>query len=64
MEGRRRKRDLAVVAVTDEVIGMAAYMGIDALNRMTGEGDVVSGAAMHVEARRWPRWRGASRTCR
>ena len=50
MEGRRRKRDLAVVAVTDEVIGMAAYMGIDALNRMTGEGDVVSGAAMHVEA--------------
>jgi putative ABC transport system permease protein len=49
MEGRRRKRDLPVAAVVDEVIGMAAYMGIDALNRMTGEGSVVSGAAMYVD---------------
>jgi len=49
MEGRRRKRDLPVTAVVDEVIGMAAYMGIDALNRMTGEGAVVSGAAMYVD---------------
>lgn len=49
MEGRRRKRDLPVAAVVDEVIGMASYMGIDALNRMTGEGSVVSGAAMYVD---------------
>lgn len=49
MEGRRRKRDLPVAAVVDEVIGMASYMGIDALNRMTGEGSVVSGAVVYVE---------------
>lgn len=49
MEGRRRKRDLPVAAIVDEVIGMASYMDIDALNRMTGEGAVVSAAAMFVD---------------
>jgi putative ABC transport system permease protein len=49
MEGRRRKRDLPVGAAVDEVIGMASYMDIDTLNRLTGEGDVVSAAAMFVE---------------
>jgi putative ABC transport system permease protein len=50
MEGRRHKRDLPVTAVVDEAVGMASYMDIDALNRMTGEGAVVSGAAMYVDA--------------
>lgn len=49
MEGRRHKRDLPVTASVDEVIGMALYMEIDALNRMTGEGAVVSAAAMYVD---------------
>jgi putative ABC transport system permease protein len=49
MEGRRHKHDLPVTAVVDEVIGMASYMDIGALNRMTGEGAVVSAAAMYVE---------------
>ena len=49
MEGRRRKRDLPVSAIVDEVIGMASYMEIDALNHLTGEGDVVSAAALYVE---------------
>lgn len=49
MEGRRHKRDLPVVAIVDEMIGMTAYMQIDALNRMTGEGDVVSAAALYVD---------------
>lgn len=49
MEGRRHKRDLPVTASVDEVIGMASYMNIDALNRMTGEGAVVSAAAMYVD---------------
>jgi putative ABC transport system permease protein len=49
MEGRRLKRDLPVSAVVDEVIGMSAYMEIGALNRLTGEGDVVSAAALFVE---------------
>jgi len=49
MEGRRRVRTLPVAAVVDEVIGMASYMAIDALNHMTGEGDVASAAALYVE---------------
>ena len=49
MEGRRRKRDMPVSASVDEAIGMASYMHIDTLNRLTGEGAVVSTAAMYVE---------------
>jgi putative ABC transport system permease protein len=49
MEGRRHKRDLPVTAIVDEVIGMTSYMDIDTLNLMTGEGAVVSAAAMYVE---------------
>jgi putative ABC transport system permease protein len=49
MEGRRLKRDLPVSASVDEVIGMASYMQIDTLNRLTAEGAVVSAAAMYVE---------------
>jgi putative ABC transport system permease protein len=49
MEGRRRKRDLPVSATIEEVIGMASYMQIDTLNRLTGEGDVASAASLFVE---------------
>ncbi len=49
MEGERRKVDVPVSAIVDEVIGMASYMEIGALNRLTGEGDVVSAAALFVD---------------
>lgn len=49
MEGRRHKRDLPVSAIVDEVIGMASYMEIGALDGLTDEGDVVSAAALFVE---------------
>lgn len=49
MEGRRRKIDLAVGAIVDEMIGMSSYMEIDTLNRLTGEGAVVSAASLFVE---------------
>ena len=49
MEGRRRKVDIPVSAIVDEVIGMSAYVEIDTLNRLTGEGAVVSAAALYVE---------------
>jgi putative ABC transport system permease protein len=49
MEGRRHKRDLPVTATVEEVIGMASYMEIDTLNRLTGEGAVVSAATMYVD---------------
>ena len=49
MEGQRRKIDVPVSAIVDEVIGMSSYMEIDTLNRLTGEGAVVSAAALFVE---------------
>jgi putative ABC transport system permease protein len=49
MEGQRRKIDLPASAVVDEAIGMSSYMEIDTLNRLTGEGAVVSAAALFVE---------------
>jgi putative ABC transport system permease protein len=49
MEGQRRKIDLPVSALVDEVIGMSAYMEVDTLNRLTGEGAVVSAAALFAE---------------
>ena len=54
MEGKRRAADVPVSAIVDEVIGMASYMEIGALNRLTGEGDVVSTAALFVEPSAWP----------
>ena len=54
MEGKRRKGDLPVSAIVDEVIGMASYMEIGALNRLTGEGDVVSAAALFVDSSALP----------
>ncbi len=49
MEGRRLKRDLPVSATVDETIGMASYMGIDTLNRLTAEGATISAASLYVE---------------
>jgi putative ABC transport system permease protein len=49
MEGRRRKLDLPITASVDEMVGMASYMEIETLNRLTGEGPVVSAAALYVD---------------
>jgi putative ABC transport system permease protein len=50
MEGRRQKRDVVVAATVEEILGMSAYMDIGALNHLTGEGNVISAAALIVEA--------------
>jgi putative ABC transport system permease protein len=49
LEGKRKKLDLPVSATVDEAIGMASYVDLDALNRLTGEGDVVSQAAIYAD---------------
>jgi putative ABC transport system permease protein len=54
LEGRRRSRDVSVGATVDETIGMASYMEINALNRLTGDGGVVSAAAIFVDAAALP----------
>jgi len=48
----KRTVDLPVVAVASGYIGQTAYMDLTALDRATGDGDVISGARLAVDAGR------------
>jgi putative ABC transport system permease protein len=49
LQGARVQRDVEVVGLTAELMEMQAYMDRDALNRLLGEGDSLSGARMKVD---------------
>jgi len=49
-EGRRFTRSIPVAAVTTSYIGSVAQMELGVLNRFMGEGDVISGAYLLVDA--------------
>jgi putative ABC transport system permease protein len=49
LEGRRDTREVIVAGVVREFTGVAAYMDLDALNRLVREGDAVSGAFLAVQ---------------
>ncbi|HSN97383.1 MAG TPA: FtsX-like permease family protein, partial [Candidatus Nanopelagicales bacterium] len=49
LDGRREIRDVPVAALVDDLVGATAAMDIDALNRLLGEGDTVSGAYIEVD---------------
>lgn len=51
MEGRRRTRTIQVTALAEQYIGLAAYMELDALNRLAGEGQALSGAYLLTDPR-------------
>ena len=44
LDGRRRVRQVPVVGIVEEYMGTSAYMEIDALRRLAGEGDTLTGA--------------------
>jgi putative ABC transport system permease protein len=50
LEGGRPRRQLPVTGIIDELIGMAAYMDIRALNRLLREDTTISGAFLAVDA--------------
>lgn len=50
LEGRRVKREVVVVSLVRELIGLAAYMDLHALHRLLREGQVISTVAVTVEA--------------
>jgi putative ABC transport system permease protein len=52
LEGRQRRVSAPVVALVNEYIGVQAYMHLDAMNRLLGDGDVVSGAWLAVAPER------------
>lgn len=49
LEGARPMRSVAVAGVVDELLGLSAYMDIQALNRLMQEGHTISGAFLAVD---------------
>ncbi len=54
LEGRRLVRQVPVVRIIRQYIGLAAYMDRRALNRLMGEGDIISGAHVLSDSRAEP----------
>ena len=50
LDGRRRVQDVRVTGIVEEYMGTSAYMDIDAVRRLGGEGDTLTGAFLQVDA--------------
>jgi putative ABC transport system permease protein len=50
LEGRRPTRAVPVAGLAEQYLGMAAYMDLDAANRLAGGGPVISGAFLLTDA--------------
>jgi putative ABC transport system permease protein len=53
LEGREREISVPVAGLAEDFAGVAAYMELNALNRLLLEGDRISGAHLVVESGRW-----------
>jgi len=62
LEGRRQVVDVPVRVLVDDTLGLQAYMRIDALHRLLGEGATVSGAAITVDPAAMDRFNIAVKT--
>lgn len=49
LEGRRERHRVVVAGLVREFTGLSAYMDLEALNRLLGEGEAVTGALLAVE---------------
>ncbi len=54
LEGARPMREVPVVRIVDEYLGLGAYMDARALTRLLGEDDTSSGAYLRVQSDRAP----------
>lgn len=50
LEGRQETHRLRVEALVDDTFGISAYMSLEALHRLLGEGATLSGASLLVDA--------------
>jgi len=50
LQGARIARDVPVTALVADLMGTPAFMNRDALNRLLGEGDAMSGARLQLDA--------------
>ena len=53
LEGRRRRVEVPLAGFSADFAGMAAHMDRRALNRLLGEGDILTGASFVVDRARW-----------
>ncbi|MDA1273847.1 MAG: FtsX-like permease family protein [Verrucomicrobia bacterium] len=53
LEGKRPVRSIPLSGLAEDFAGVAAYMDMRALNRLLGEGDVISGASFSIDGARW-----------
>ena len=53
LEGRERELAVPIVGLAEDFAGTAAYMELDALNRLLLEGDRISGAHVVVDRGQW-----------
>jgi putative ABC transport system permease protein len=51
-EGARPTRSVPVVAITQQFIGLGAYMDLEAANRLAGEGQAISGTLLLIDRAR------------
>jgi putative ABC transport system permease protein len=54
LEGARPVRQIAVAGTVDELVGLSAYMNVNALNRLMDEGETSSGAFLMVDSSALP----------
>jgi putative ABC transport system permease protein len=54
LEGRRPVLDVPVAALIDDMLGLQAYMRLDALHDLLREGEVVSGASVTLDEAQLP----------
>ncbi len=52
LEGKRQVRTVPLAGLAEDFAGMAAYMDMHALNRLLGEGDIITGANFRVDQAR------------
>jgi putative ABC transport system permease protein len=50
LEGKRPVRTVRLMGLAEDFSGMAAYMDLRALNWLLGEGDVITGASVKIDA--------------
>lgn len=52
LEGKKVMRPVTLVGLSEDFAGLSAYMELHALNRLLGEGDVITGASFAVDGPR------------
>jgi putative ABC transport system permease protein len=52
LQGARRSADVPVAGTIEEILGLSAYMRLDELNRLAGDGGALNAASLRIDKRR------------